>query len=55
MLNTKLNAHPGFTLVTLAPLKGDTTRTGTLRHGSDKVWGGKGMTVQVPSIIVSMI
>jgi len=42
MLNTKLNAHPGFTPATLAPLKGDATRTGILRHESDTFWGGKG-------------
>jgi hypothetical protein len=55
MLNTKLNAHPGFTPATLAPLKGDATRTGILRYESDTFWGGKGRTVKVPFIIVSMI
>jgi hypothetical protein len=55
MFNTKLNAYPGFKPATLAPLKGDATRTGILRLESDTFWGGKGRAVKVPSIIVSMI
>ncbi len=51
MLNTRQNAHEGFTPVAVAPHKCDNPRTGTT-SSSLSVQGRFGRTGTVPSVIV---